>query len=50
MATGSPEVRPAAVLTGSVLGQAGLFDTGRAWAALDSAVRGEPAPLAGLHA
>lgn len=38
------------ILAGSVLGQAGLLDTGKARAALDGAVRGEPAPLAGLHA
>ncbi|MFD8148794.1 asparagine synthase-related protein [Streptomyces sp. NPDC059708] len=38
------------ILTGSVLGQAGLLDAGKARAALDGAVRGEPAPLAGLHA
>lgn len=38
------------LVTGSVLAQAGLLDAGRARAALDRAVRGEPAPLAGLHA
>ncbi|GAA2489478.1 lasso peptide isopeptide bond-forming cyclase [Actinocorallia cavernae] len=38
------------LLTGSVLAQSGLLDAGQALAALDGAVRGEPAPLAGLHA
>ncbi|MFF2522271.1 asparagine synthase-related protein [Streptomyces liangshanensis] len=38
------------ILTGSVLGQAGLLDADKARAALDGAARGERAPLAGLHA
>ncbi|MET8944577.1 hypothetical protein ABZX30_13590 [Streptomyces sp. NPDC004542] len=38
------------LLAGSVLAQAGLLDAGKTRAALDGAVRGEPAPLAGLHA
>ncbi|MGY3056100.1 asparagine synthase (glutamine-hydrolyzing) [Streptomyces sp. TE3672] len=38
------------LLTGSALAQSGLLDAARAVAALEGAVRGEPAPLAGLHA
>ncbi|MFE7462580.1 asparagine synthase-related protein [Streptomyces sp. NPDC057499] len=38
------------ILSGSVLAEAGLLDASRAVAALDGAVRGEPAPLASLHA
>ncbi|MFL4910743.1 asparagine synthase-related protein [Streptomyces sp. MMS24-I2-30] len=38
------------LLAGSVLAQAGLLDAGKTRAALDGAARGEPAPLAGLHA
>ncbi|MFE7114559.1 asparagine synthase-related protein [Streptomyces sp. NPDC057654] len=38
------------ILSGSVLAEAGLLDASRTVAALDRAVRGEPAPLACLHA
>lgn len=38
------------ILAGSVLAEAGLLDAARAVAALEGAVRGEPAPLASLHA
>ncbi|CAK7288455.1 asparagine synthase-related protein [Streptomyces misionensis] len=37
------------LLTGSLLAQSGLLDAAQAVAALEAAVRGEPAPLAGLH-
>ncbi|MFE3577923.1 asparagine synthase-related protein [Streptomyces vinaceus] len=39
----------ASIVRSSTLTQAGLIDPGRAVAALEAAVRGEPAPLAGLH-
>ncbi|MDJ0383236.1 asparagine synthase-related protein [Streptomyces sp. G-G2] len=38
-----------AIIKSSALAQAGLIDPVRAVAALEAAVRGEPAPLAGLH-
>jgi asparagine synthase (glutamine-hydrolysing) len=45
--TNAPVLRR--LLTGSVLAQGGLLDAKRAFAALDGAARGEPAPLAALH-
>ncbi|MFI1225994.1 MULTISPECIES: asparagine synthase-related protein [Streptomyces] len=46
--TNAPSLRR--IIARSLLAQAGLLDTSRALASLNSAVRGEPAPLAGLHA
>ncbi|MEV5947743.1 asparagine synthase-related protein [Streptomyces sp. NPDC051993] len=46
--TNAPALRR--ILDHSLLAQAGLLDGAKALAALDSAARGEPAPLAALHA
>lgn len=46
--TNAPTLRR--ILDRSLLAQAGLLDGAKALASLDSAARGEPAPLAALHA
>ncbi|GAA1334675.1 hypothetical protein GCM10009647_076460 [Streptomyces sanglieri] len=46
--TNAPALRR--ILNSSLLAQAGLLDGAKALASLDSAARGEPAPLAALHA
>ncbi|MGW0670715.1 asparagine synthase-related protein [Streptomyces sp. NPDC002746] len=46
--TNAPALRR--ILDRSLLAQAGLLDTSKALASLNSAARGEPAPLAALHA